>query len=101
MMKMLIKFDEQKVEREGKYDLEKMNKVIDKEFLDMGVTKDENGVYVNGDFESFGSMIFALKKLDWFVENVSEWLWYDSGFISNPTPDEYIVEDLIARYCNR
>lgn len=96
MMKMLIKFDNEKVEREGKYDLEKMNRIIDEEFASMGVTKDKDGLYVNGDFGSFGSMIFALQKLDWFMDNIVEWLWYDSD--GKPDPEDYSVEDLATHY---
>lgn len=98
MMKMLIKLDEEKIEREGKYDLEKINKIIYKEFSEMGITKDESGLFVNGDFGAFGSMIFALKKADWFLPNVSEWLWYDSGTIEDPEPEDYIVMDLAEHY---
>ncbi|MDE5910635.1 MAG: hypothetical protein K2H52_18215 [Lachnospiraceae bacterium] len=98
MMKMLIKLDKEKIEHEGQYDFDKMNRIIDEEFASMGITKDENGLYINGDFGSFGSMIFALQKLDWFMDNISEWLWYDSGFIIDPTPDEYLIEDLAMYY---
>lgn len=100
MMKMLIKFDKEKIEREGKYDFENMNRIIDEEFASIGIIKDDEGVYVNGDFGSFGSMIFALQKVDWFLDNVTEWLWYDSGYIEDPAPDEFLVEDLAAHYRN-
>ena len=35
MMKMLIKFNKEKVEHEGKYDFDKMNRIIDEEFASM------------------------------------------------------------------
>ncbi len=35
MMKMLIKFNKEKVEHERKYDFDKMNRIIDEEFASM------------------------------------------------------------------
>lgn len=76
MMKMLIKMDSNKIEREGKYDLAKIDDYLDEEFLREGMHKDEDGFYVGGNFFTYGSMILALSKADWFIDNVLEWIWY-------------------------
>lgn len=96
MMKMLIKFDEEKIEREGEYDLEKIEEFLNKEFSEMGIYKDEEGLYTNGNFVTFGSMIMALSKMDWFLDNATEWLWYDSA--GQADPDTYGVEELLEHY---
>ena len=96
MMKMLIKFDEEKIEREGEYDLEKIEKLLNDEFAKRGIHKDEEGFYVDGNFVTFGSMILGLSKMDWFLDNAAEWLWYDSeGQID---PNAYGVEELLEHY---
>ena len=96
MMKMLIKFDEEKIEREGEYDLEKMEEFLNKDFSEMGIYKDEEGLYTNGDFVTFGSMVLVLSEADWFMDNATEWLWYDSA--GQADPNVYGVEDLLEHY---
>lgn len=83
MMKMLIKLDYDKIQREGKYEPQEIDRVINQSFLESGICKDENGYYVNGDFVSFGSIILWLSKEDWFMNNVLEWLWYDSDSVED------------------
>ena len=54
---------------------------------------DFDGVYLllNGNFTTCGSLIIKLSHTDWFIDNVKEWLWYDS--------DDSSTEDLKAHYC--
>lgn len=99
MMKMLIKLDEEKIEREGEYDLKKIKNFINGEISRMGIYKDEEGLYTNGNFVTFGSMVLVLSETDWFMDNATEWLWYDSE--GQADPNAYGVEDLLEHYKKR
>ena len=90
MMKMLIKMDEGKIVQEGKYDLEKINAYLTKVFAKRNMKKDADDWYINGNFTTCGSLIITLSKKDWFLDNVTEWLWYDT--------DDASTEDLKAHY---
>lgn len=91
MMKMLIRLNEDKISSEGKYDINKIEAFLNSSFSKRGMTKDKNGWYINGDFSKCGSLIIALSHKDWFLDNVSEWLWYDTSDSS--------TEDLKEHYC--
>jgi hypothetical protein len=79
---MEIRFDEEKVKREGKYDLEKMHEHLDDYFLGKGFTKMERGVYrtddrdKNKDYTRCGIAMNTLDEIDWFMDNVSMWNWH-------------------------
>jgi hypothetical protein len=90
MMKMLITLDENKIIAEGKYNLNKIMDYIDKACEKRGMTKDSSNWYSNGDFTSCGSLILVLKDKEWFINNLKEWLWYDS--------DDNTTEDLKSHY---
>lgn len=93
---MRITLDKEKIEREDEYYYDKIQEFLDEEFMRMGIYKDEDGLYTNGDFVTFGSMILFLSKTDWFMDNVTEWLWYDSE--GQADPNVYGVEDLLEFY---
>lgn len=96
MMKMLIKFDEEKIEHEGEHDLKKMEKFLNDEFAKRGIYKDDEGLYVGGDFSTFGSMIWSLSEMDWFLDNASKWVWYDSE--GQADSNVYGEEELLEHY---
>jgi hypothetical protein len=77
MLKMEIAFDEEKVEREGKYDIEKMYAVVDKYFLDKKLNKIGKGLYIDrGHKDDYAKMLlFAsyFKKEKWFMNNIKVW----------------------------
>ena len=93
MMKMLIKLDEDKIRREKKYDINKINAYLTSAFDKRGMTKDEDDWYINGNFSNCGSLIINLSEKDWFMDNVDEWLWYDSSDVS--------TDDLKAHYSRK
>ena len=92
MMKMLVELDENKILREGKYNLAKMNAFISNAFEKRNMVKDAENWYVNGNFESCGSLALILSHKEWFMTNVKRWLWYDEADDS--------TEDLKAHYSN-
>ena len=82
MMKMEIAFDEEKVRREGKWDIEKMYGFVDKFFAEHRMSKAGKGMY-NGtndkdEFALMGIAIGRFRKTEWFTENVKVWNWYYS-----------------------
>ena len=90
MMKMYISLDNNKILREKKYSLDKINNYLDVQFENRGMTKAQDGWYINGDFASCGAMSVKLSRLDWFMDNVDEWLWCDTS--------DQSVDDLKAFY---
>jgi hypothetical protein len=89
-MKMLITLDEDKIIKEGKYDINKINSYLTKSFAKRGMSKDADNWYINGNFTTCGSLIIKLSESDWFMDNVVEWLWYDTSDAS--------MDDLKAFY---
>jgi hypothetical protein len=87
---MFIKLNEDKIINEGKYDINKINLYLSESFAKRKMFKDEDGWYTNGNFTTCGSLIINLSKADWFMNNVSEWLWLDT--------DDSSVDDLKLFY---
>ncbi len=79
MMKMLITLNEEKILREGKYDIDKINQYLSNSFAKRGMMNDENDWYTNGIFTTCGSLILKLSQTDWFMDNILDWLWYDTS----------------------
>ena len=78
MMKMLISLDEDKINREGKYDINKIHNYIEKAFAKRGMHKGPDGWYNDGNFTTCRSLILKLSVTDWFMDNLLEWLWMDT-----------------------
>lgn len=96
MMKMLIVMDYDKIKQEKKLDMLKIERFFEHEFTKRGIYKDSDGLYVGGDFASFGGMVWGLSETPWFMDNVKTWIWYNSDGHSNP--NEYTAEDLVKHY---
>lgn len=96
MYKVFIELNYDKLEQEDKYDVEKIDKVLQQTFFEKGIEKDDAGFYVGGTFESFWAIILTLSKQNWFMDNLKVWKWYNSDGSNNP--DDYAVEDLLAFY---
>lgn len=90
MMKMLISLDEEKILNEGKYSIEKINQYLKNLFEKRGMEKDSEGWFTNGNFTTCGSLIIKLSQTEWFMENLIEWVWYDT--------EDDSTEDLKAHY---
>ena len=87
MQKMLIQLDVEKIEREDKYDINKMWELIDEVFAERQCTKEVNAdgsVMYTGTskddnyFGNFSSAYIILRQKRWFFENVKDWHWYDN-----------------------
>ena len=76
-----------------KYDIDKINAYLTSAFSKKGMSKDEDDWYTNGSFTSCGSLINILSAKDWFMDNIKEWLWYDSSDSS--------TDDLKAHYSRK
>lgn len=99
MMKMLLELNVDKIEHEGKYDLDKINDYLDKETRNRGIYKDKTGFYVGGSFAAFGGLILSLADNTWFLDNVKEWKWYNSD--GQNDPENFGVEDIAQFFHNK
>lgn len=75
-----IVMDEDKIRREGKYDLDKIYKDIDDLAEYAGLIKKNKYTYIcQGNEKDLAALaIFNFHKLiekDWFTKNVKEWTW--------------------------
>ena len=88
-MKMIMKivFDEDKVRRDGKYNIDKMYASIDRDFATFSIPKIGRGVYQSqghrSDYSHFMSVCMAYRGIEWFMENVASWIWEDGEVISD------------------
>ncbi len=100
MLKVEIAFDEDKVLAEEKYDLDKMYEIIDNAFAKYGIIKLDKGIYrdkgSNKDFGSMWCVILALSETDWFMDNVTKLMWYNSDFGENES--DFSVEDVLQGF---
>lgn len=107
MLKMLIRMDNHKIETEQKYNSESIYSTLNNAFSRMRFQRisGESNTLIYCDNEtgqthgSFCQIINSLKKQDWFMENVSDWILYHSDVSGNP--GDFREEDLLARYQRR
>lgn len=83
MLRFEIAFDDKKVIREDKYDLDKMYGFLDEFFARYNLRKIGKGTYCdNGnenDFAHMWSIFWAFTKVPWFMRNVAKVHWYNNG----------------------
>ena len=96
MIKMQIILDEDKILREKKYSLEKIQTTLDDYFINqLHLLKGDDGFYIGsgakGDFGNFGLAMWTLGKKAWFLENVETWLYFNSE--DSDDPDDFVIED--------
>ncbi len=77
-----IVLDEEKIKKEGKYNLEKIYKNIDEMAEESGLIKKNKYTYIcKGDEKDLAALgIFNFQNLveeEWFTKNVKEWIWLD------------------------
>ena len=87
MQKMLIQLDVEKIERERKYNLQDVWRLIDEIFAKGKCTKEiqSDGAVMysgnpnrNNNLADFGLAYLLLQKRDWFVDNAKTWIWYNN-----------------------
>jgi hypothetical protein len=94
---MQILLDEDKIKREKKYSIPKINAFIDAIFIDRcKLRKDAEGYYTGrgeaDDLSRFGRANYILSNQSWFLENVKVWLFFNND--DTDSSDEYIIEDV-------
>lgn len=107
MLKIEMKLNEDKIQKDNKYNLESILKKIDCAFgyYDFRKEKLADGTicfYGRGrrhDYASFGRLIINLKNEDWFVSNVTKWLWFNSD--RGQSEDDYSVEDILYYFTKK
>jgi hypothetical protein len=100
MVKVEIVLDEEKVKKEGKYNLDEMYKAIDDLFLSYGADRCESenkGVAYcsqsgEKDLAVIGGAVSELEDEQWFVNSVTLWQW----FIGNG--ENVVCEDILQEY---
>lgn len=90
MYKLLIHMDEEKILREGRYNLNEVLETVDKMAQKCILSKKE-GVYF-GEKENTHGFIMALLNTKWFMDNVAVWELYNI--------EKNSFEDIIAT-CRR
>ena len=103
MIKMIIKMDDDKISKEGKYSIDQVYAAIDRIFTEKGMRKTaiDGGVEYSGherptDFAYFGRIMTGLKKQPWFMNNASTWLWCSNDDVDDPA--DFSEEDLLSHY---
>ncbi len=100
MMKMLIKLDEERVLRDGKYDLADMWRKIDEQFEKYNCIKEvqpDGGVLYSGnpDYDYYtymGLSYLSLRKQRWFALYCNEWIMFSNeDDESLPLSDENLL----------
>ena len=77
-----IVMDEDKIKKEGKYDLDKLYQNIDELAEHAGLIKKNKYTYIcqgnEKDLAALGIFNFMnLVEEEWFTKNVKEWIWID------------------------
>lgn len=102
MMKMEIKLDEERIRRDGKYDVAELWKMIDKEFAN-ACTKEvqpDGSVIYSGisdrDYFTCISIAYSmLKRNKLFIEYCIKWIWYDNDDDESlPFSEEDVLQHL-------
>ena len=81
MIGMIFKFNEPKIEADGKYTVKQLHDKVDQVAAKSFLLKEGTGHYFsNMDEHAFALVGRTLLKLDeesWFVDNLEEWLLYE------------------------
>lgn len=90
MIGMQIVLDEEKIEKENKYDIEKIHMYLVEKSYKYNFAKLSNNWYIGKSLEDCNSIINEFLKIDWFKEYIIEWILYFGN------DDSY--EDLKQKY---
>ena len=107
MLKLEIRFDEEKIVTDGRYNMDSLYKTLINLFnkYDIIYQIEADGTYVflgtgkPSDYGYFGQLITTLKKQSWFLPNVSKWIWYNSD--DGVGENDFAIEDVRLHYTNR
>ncbi len=83
MLGTRIVLNEEKILRENIYSLQEMYDLIDKRANELDFIKEDKYTYIAKDdkdaLSNMGLLCFNyLMKLDWFISNLTEWIFIDS-----------------------
>lgn len=107
MLKLEIKLDEDKINREQRYSVTSIYQTLEKTFNGYHLRKDSapDGTIIfygsgnPGDYGAFGCIITSLKEKSWFMDYVIKWIWYNSDDGENE--NDFVVEDVLYHYTKR
>ncbi|MHC1722170.1 MAG: hypothetical protein AB9836_03070 [Aminipila sp.] len=95
--------DDKKIINEGEYNISDIYNTIDNLFAECQLIKGQDGEYLEkgtkDDFAHFWSAILTLKNQNWFMDNIKEWLWFNSDDADNP--EDFEIDDLAEHYKNK
>ncbi len=107
MLKLEMKFNDEKLLNDAKYSQSSIYEQVDSTFSKYCFRKEklQDGsicYYGNGqakDYGIFGKIITTLKDKEWFMTYLIKWLWYNSDESENE--EEYVIEDVLYHYTNK
>lgn len=107
MLKLEIKLDENKINKEQKYSVSSIYQTLNQAFNNYQLRKEDEPdgtivFYGNGnprDYGAFGCIITSLKEKAWFMDYVIKWVWYNSDDGENES--DFLVEDVLYHYTKR
>ena len=103
MLKVRVVIDTEKIEKEGKYDPKEFWATILNAYEKFDLRYAGDGYFVEAgmpqDFAHFWGVNLALSDSPWFLDNVKEWLWFNSD--DSDDPEDFSIEDLAEFYKTR
>ena len=107
MLKLEIKLDEDKINKEQKYSISSIYQTLSQAFDSYQLRKEyePDGTivfYGNGnsrDYGAFGCIITSLKEKSWFMDYVIKWIWYNSD--DGEDENDFAIEDVLYHYTKR
>lgn len=85
MMKMEIKLDEERIKRDGEYDIDELWARIDKEFENACVKEVQpdgsvmySGIPDKDYYTDINVAAMVFKHTQWFAKYCIKWIWYDN-----------------------
>ena len=106
MIKMIIKMNDEKIETDNEYTLDRVYGGLDRIFAQFGYQGEEVGGNLEykgtgdpHDFGKFGRIYNGLRKQTWFINNADVWLLCNSDDVEDP--NDFSIEDLLNYDGNR
>ena len=104
MLKLEIKMDENKINKEQRYTTASIYRTLEQTFTryHLREEREPDGTvvfYGNGqpkDYGAFGYIITSLKEKPWFMDYVIKWVWYNSD--DGETEEDFSIEDVLYHY---
>ena len=75
MINMLVILDKEKLLREKEYEPSQTEEYLTEIFHLEGMTKNQDGWFINGDVEKCGRIISSIWHTDQLRDNIKEWRW--------------------------